>query len=416
MSWLLLLSLICFSIAWWRWYRELLRHWRHLEQLVEDLAQGKRPTSFIFYHSPRFTRVASRFEAISDHILSLNRQLEAERFNSQAILASMNEGVMVTDADHVIQKVNGSFQRMFGVKDIPAGATALSLLRDAAVEQTIRSVLASGEPLVREFVHGYQAPRYFALSSVPLKDPKGRITGVVNVFHDITRLRQLEEIRREFVANVSHELRTPLSIFQGYLETLLDNPAMDRGELGEILQVMDRHSRRLNALLEDLLTLARLESRGETLDRSEVLLQPFFEGIARDWKVKLAAKNITLELRLAEVTSPIQADPFRLEQVFTNLLENALKYTSQGGQISIDASQADGTTQIAVSDTGIGIPPADLPHIFERFYRVEKARSREKGGTGLGLSIVKHIIGMHGGKVEAQSELGKGTTVRITLP
>jgi two-component system phosphate regulon sensor histidine kinase PhoR len=360
--------------------------------------------------------VASRFEAISDQILNLNRQLDEERFNSQAILASMNEGVMVTDANHVIQLVNGSFKRMFSVEAIPAGATALSLLRDAAIEESIRSVLASGEPRSSEFVHGYQAPRYFAISSVPLKDSKGRIGGVVNVFHDITRLRQLEEIRREFVANVSHELRTPLSIFQGYLETLLDNPEVERGDLCEILKVMDRHSRRLNALLEDLLTLARLESRGESLDLSELRLQPFLQGIARDWQNKLLAKNVELQLRVGENLACLKADPFRLEQVFTNLLENALKYTSEGGRISIAASQVDGQTHIAVSDTGIGIPPADLPHIFERFYRVEKARSREKGGTGLGLSIVKHIVGMHGGKVEAHSEMGKGTTISIILP
>lgn len=416
MAWLLFLSLICFGVAWWRWYRELLRHWIHLERLVEDLAEGKRPASFIFYDSLRFTRVAYRFEAISDQIVSLSRQLEEERFNSQAILSSMNEGIMVVDSHHVIQLVNDSFEKMFTVKSPPAGSTALSVLRDIVVEETIREVLQTGEPQTREFSHGYQTAGFFAISSVPLKDARGRIGGVVNVFHDITRLRQLEEIRREFVANVSHELRTPLSIFQGYLETLLDTPEIEKGDLTQILQVMNRHSRRLNALLEDLLTIARLESRQETLDRADLRLSAFLQEIGRDWQGKFLEKNVRLAIQAGDELAPLHVDQFRLEQVLNNLLENALKYTSESGLISISASQSNGTTEIAVQDSGIGIPPGDLPHVFERFYRVEKARSRDKGGTGLGLSIVKHIVGMHGGKVEAQSRLGEGTTIILSLP
>ena len=416
MAWLLLFSLLCFAFAWRRWHREMLRHWTHLERLVEDLAQGKRPVSFIFYDSPRFTRLASRFEAISEQIASLSRQLEEERFNAQAILTSMNEGIMVVDASHVVQLVNDSFQRMFAIDSPPIGATALSVLRDAAVEETLRAVLQSGEPMTREFSHGFQSAGFFAISSVPLKDAKGRIGGVVNVFHDITRLRQLEEIRREFVANVSHELRTPLSIFQGYLETLMDAPEMEKAELTQILQVMSRHSQRLNALLEDLLTIARLESRQESLDRVELLLPPFLEQIGQDWQGKFSEKKVRLIMNAPADLLPLRVDPFRFEQVLNNLLENALKYTAEAGCITISASQADGATEVSVEDTGIGIPAADLPHIFERFYRVEKARSREKGGTGLGLSIVKHIVGMHGGKVEAQSELGEGTRITMTLP
>ena len=416
MAWFLLLSLICFAFAWRRWYREFLRHWEHLERLVEDLAQGKRPASFIFYDSPRFTRVASRFEAISDQIASLNRQLEEERFNSKAILASMNEGIMVVDENHVIQLVNDSFRKMFVISTLPAGATALSALRDVTVEETIRKVLQLGEPLTREFSHGYASEGFFAVSAVPLKDSRGRIGGVVNVFHDITRLRQLEEIRREFVANVSHELRTPLSIFQGYVETLLDTPDIQKEDLNQSLQVMDRHSRRLNALLEDLLTLARLESRKESLERAELHLTPFLQQIARDWQGKFEAKGVKLTLEADGELKPLHVDQFRFEQVLNNLLENALKYTAENGVISICVTQADGTTQVAVKDSGIGIPPVDLPHIFERFYRVEKARSRDKGGTGLGLSIVKHIVGMHGGRVEARSQMGEGTTILLSFP
>jgi two-component system phosphate regulon sensor histidine kinase PhoR len=258
-------------------------------------------------------------------------------------------------------------------------------------------------------------PRQIYVHAVPLRDSSGQLA-VLAIFRDITRLKQLEEVRREFVANVSHELRTPLSIFHGYVETLLDNPSMPRKEISGIFQVLDRHSQRLNALVEDLLVLARLESRREVIRFENVDLHESINAIAMDWAVKMAAKGVTLDVTVAADVPVIRADPLRLDQIFSNLLDNALKYTPAGGCIAIQAACEGDQVVLCVEDNGAGIPPQDLPHIFERFYRADKARSREMGGTGLGLSIVKHIAQAHGGSAEAQSTLGKGAAIIVKLP
>jgi len=256
---------------------------------------------------------------------------------------------------------------------------------------------------------------HFAVSAVPLREA-GEESGVVMIFRDVSRLRQLEDVRKEFVANVSHELRTPLSIFQGYLETLLENPAMPPADTQPMLEVMRKHSRRLNALVEDLLILARLEARDEPFPVAPLAVGGFIQGTVEDWSLRSAEKKISLTSEMTPGLPEIRADAFRLEQVLSNLIDNAIKYTEPGGSVKVRASAVDGAVEIRVEDTGIGIPPADLPRIFERFYRADKARSRERGGTGLGLSIVKHIVLAHGGTVRAESQQGHGTSIIIRLP
>ena len=230
------------------------------------------------------------------------------------------------------------------------------------------------------------------------------------------RLRQLEEVRTEFVANVSHELRTPLSIFQGYTETLIDNPGLPPEDTQPMLEIMRKHSRRLNALVEDLLILARLESRDEKLQLAPLDVGRFLQEAVRDWAKLSAGKQITLTADIAPGVPLISADAFRLEQVMGNLIENAIKYTNDGGRVTVRAAAATDGVEIRVEDTGLGIPAADVPRIFERCYRADKGRSREHGGTGLGLSIVKHIVLAHGGNVHAESEVGRGTSIVIHLP
>jgi two-component system phosphate regulon sensor histidine kinase PhoR len=323
---------------------------------------------------------------------------------------------MVVDHDHRIRLVNDSFCRLFLLKADPRGQTILSAVRESSIEELIRATLETGEAQTREISPPYQPQCHFAASAVPLRETGGEISGVVSVFHDISRLRQLEEVRREFIANVSHELRTPLSIFHGYLENLLDNPGMPREDMEGILAVMRKHSLRLNALLEDLLTIARLESRREKLNVSEFDAELFIQQILKDWRLKLTERKITANVRVDSGVPLLHADAFRMEQVFNNLLENAIKFSPVGGEIAITV-KAEGTgLVIRVSDKGVGIPPADLPHVFEQFYRVEKARSREAGGTGLGLSIVKHIVALHGGTVEAESVVCEGTAIILHLP
>ena len=249
-----------------------------------------------------------------------------------------------------------------------------------------------------------------------MKDDAGLTTGAVVLCHDITQLKRLDQIRSDFVANVSHELRTPLSILRGYIETLLDNPKTPREELSRILEVMERHSKRLGLLVDDLLNLARLEASDTNLDISQVRVSELFNNVIRDWKGKLGKKNLKVVVDLPPDAPVIRADGTRLQEVLYNLLDNALKYSRENGEIRLQAAGRGSEIVLSVSDNGIGIGKDDLPRIFERFYRADKARGRELGGTGLGLSIVKHIAQLHGGRVEAESELGRGTTIRVLLP
>jgi two-component system phosphate regulon sensor histidine kinase PhoR len=249
-----------------------------------------------------------------------------------------------------------------------------------------------------------------------LQDRSGTFNGVIVVFHDITRMRQFENTRREFVANVSHELRTPLSIIKGYVETLLDEQPPDAQTARQFLQTIQRHSLRLEALIADLLSISALESQQARLNLEPVSLRAAAQSVINELARQAQKKSITVSLEISEQLPAARADSQRLHQVFFNLLDNAVNYTQAGGHITIAAQERDGFLETAIDDDGPGIAQEHLSHVFERFYRVDKARSRELGGTGLGLSIVKHIVQAHGGRVWAESELEKGSAFYFTLP
>jgi two-component system phosphate regulon sensor histidine kinase PhoR len=289
----------------------------------------------------------------------------------------------------------------------------LESVRDPIVEQTVAETLRTGEPVRNELAI---SNRQMQMSGVPIKNDLGRTTGAIFLLHDITELKRADEIRRDFVANVSHELRTPLSILRGYIETLRDDPEIPADESSRILEVMDRHSKRLGQLVDDLLTLAKLESGKSNLQLSEIDLPRLFADVTRDWEKKISEKKIKATVDLPANLPTLYADEGRLQEVLYNLIDNAVKYAPEHGRICLSAAQRDHEIVLSVSDNGIGIASDDLPRIFERFYRVDKARSRALGGTGLGLSIVKHIAQLHGGRVEAESTNGKGTTIRVVLP
>jgi two-component system phosphate regulon sensor histidine kinase PhoR len=325
----------------------------------------------------------------------------------------MQDGLLVVDRNRGIVLANRAFHELFAVGEGSLGAPLLESVRDPALEQIVGDTFRERAPSQGELIIGR---REFQMTSVPMGNDNGEVTGAVILFHDISELKRADQIRRDFVANVSHELRTPLSILRGYIETLLDDPKMPRTECARILEVMDQHSKRLGLLANDLLTLAQLESGSSSLQLSAIDLAQFFSGLVRDWKKKLAAKHLKAVVDVAKIVPIICADEARLREVFDNLLDNAVKYSSKSGEIRLEADRAGDQIALSVSDDGIGISQEDLPRIFERFYRADKARSRELGGTGLGLAIVKHIAQLHGGRVEAESELGRGTTIRLVLP
>jgi two-component system phosphate regulon sensor histidine kinase PhoR len=420
MSWLFL-GLICVLfaattvVAWRKWVAP----WRQIERLVRQIAGGDRPRTFLVDGGPEAQRVGLALESIFARQEGLGRQIAGRESGTQTILRAMQDGLLVVDKSLRVTLVNQAFRKLFGLPEISVGTPLLDVVRDATADRLIAETLRTGKATQSELILAdakTNSERDVEISAVPVKDEADLTTGAVVLFHDITQLKQADQVRRDFVANVSHELRTPLSIVRGYIETLLDNPKTSDKELSRILRVMERHSKRLGLLVDDLLTLAQLESRNTTLQFSDVQLAELFESVIRDWGKQLSEKRLKVAVDLSPDAQTIRADEARLHEVLYNLLDNAVKYSRENGEIGMQAVQRGHEVVLSVTDTGIGISKDDLPRIFERFYRADKARSRELGGTGLGLAIVKHIAQLHGGRVEAESELGRGTTIRVVLP
>lgn len=343
-------------------------------------------------------------------------QASAEAKNQQQVLFnSMLEGLLLLDRSHKIYLANRSFKELFGQKGELRGKTIVETLRLHELEALVTRVQAEGQVLNHEMRLPDLQERWVQVNAAVIHNAAGERDGTILVFHDLTRLKQLERQREEFVANVSHELRTPLSLIKGYTETLLDG-ARDNPEVAErFLKIIERNSQRLDLLIQDLLTISALESGRALLDRQPVNLQALADKVINFLHTKADNKNV----RLVNALPPLTAlgDPDRLDQVLANLVDNAIKYGRAEGAVTVGGGQrADGVVEIFVRDDGPGIPAEALSRVFERFYRVDKARSRDQGGTGLGLSIVKHIVHAHGGEVRVESEVGKGATFYVTLP
>jgi two-component system phosphate regulon sensor histidine kinase PhoR len=391
---------------------------RQLARLTAQLAAGRTPASYYIGGTRRMEQLSRDLEQLGAQLGKLQREQTKEDLS--LLLANMVEGVLMVDARHVVRLANQELVRLFDLKQDPVGRTVLEALREAQVERLVERTLQSGAALREEIAlqssAGAEAERHFEVTAVPIRNEAGAIDGAVAVFHDLTRIKQLEVVRRDFVANVSHELRTPLAVFRGYLETLIDQPKLPREDAARVLEAMQRNSNRLNSLVEDLLTLTRLEARSVPVQHQPVQMRAFFEQLARDWQARVDAEPVEIECRAASYLPPVEVDLLRFEQVMLNLLENAVAYSSPPRRVELAAEVEGDRMKVSVADNGIGIPPGDLPHVFERFYRVDKARNRRSGGTGLGLSICQQIVEAHGGTIEAQSELGKGTTIVLRLP
>lgn len=344
---------------------------------------------------------------------------EAARENSDfaMILGTIGEGVFIVDRGMRLRFSNQGTQRLFGLEQAPAGLTVMEAFRSLDLQQVVQEGIATGTPRRGEVViDGGNPAKVFELNVSPLAIGDGQ-TGAVVVVHDITRIKGLERVRREFVANVSHELRTPLTIIGGYLETLLEGGMEDRETTENALQVMFRHADRLQHLVEDLLTISRAESRSVPLDVQTFDLCALLRRVIEQFDSPIRAQGAEVRIVRDGDSFPCEGDPARLEQVFLNLLENALKYGAHSGLVvTFELGRSEAGVRVRVSDNGPGIPYEDQEHIFERFYRVHKHRSRESGGTGLGLSIVKNVVAAHGGTVSVQSTPGEGSTFLVTLP
>ncbi|PYK58898.1 MAG: PAS domain-containing sensor histidine kinase [Verrucomicrobia bacterium] len=373
-----------------------------------------------FWWKRRFDEARERLKEQTGQTAVLQEQqqlaLAQAQAQQQALFNSMVEGVLLLDGNGRVRLVNQALEQLFGLTGDIRGRTTMEALRLHELQELVSRVRVESQVLGFELELPGLDNRCLQVNATALLDRDGKQQGMILVFHDLTRLKQLENTRQEFVANVSHELRTPLSMIKGYVETLINGAKDDPNVATRFLKTIEKHADRLTYLIDDLLTISRLESGQIVLNLQKVELRSVAEDVMEDLQSRAGYKKVNLENQVPDDVV-VRADADRVQQVIFNLVDNAIKYGRPEGRVWINARLADGQfAEVSVRDNGPGIPPDSIDRVFERFYRADKARSREQGGTGLGLSIVKHIVQSHGGEVRVESELGQGTTFFFTLP
>ncbi len=351
-------------------------------------------------------------------------RLEREVEQLRVVLAGMSEGVIAIDPRRRLLFANGSADRLFGLGPHAVGRLVLELIRSPQIQEAVDATLDASAAFRGEITlpsrenPARSIPRVLSIQGAVL--PGENPSGAVLVFHDVTDLRRLERMRQDFVANVSHELKTPLAAIKAYTETLLDSALQDEEVNVRFLHRIEEQAERLNQLILDLLRLARLESGSEVFQHEPLDVAEVLGLCVETHRGRAEGKGLTLALDLGSIDPKVRivADEEAFHQIFDNLIDNAIKYTPESGRVEVICGLDSATqfVEITVADSGIGIPRDDLPRIFERFYRVDKARSRELGGTGLGLAIAKHVVQSLGGQVTVESRLGEGSKFRVKLP
>ncbi len=362
--------------------------------------------------------LAEAMNGMADQLNNRIRTVTSQRNELEAVLTSMTEAVIAVDTDERIMSCNHAAEVLFGIDIAGAqGRTIQEVIRNSRFHVFVKGILAGKGTPDDDTVIQFPPDRSLQANGTLLGDSSDRSIGALVVLNDITRLKALETIRRDFVANVSHELKTPITSIKGFVETLRDGASDDPDSARRFLDIILKHADRLNAIIDDLLSLSRVEQEAES-DAMRFEPVPMIDTLQSAIGMcdrKARGKNISIDLDCpADLIVTINAA--LIEQAVVNLLDNAIKYSHPESRVRVAAKAEQGESVITVEDSGIGIPEKDLPRIFERFYRVDKARSREMGGTGLGLAIVKHIVNAHGGSVEAASAPGKGSVFFIRIP
>jgi two-component system phosphate regulon sensor histidine kinase PhoR len=416
------------------WARIMARQLRRMVVFARGVSRGSMLHRLPITTHDELGDLAAALNVMATELKATLERLEAESRRSRTIMESMGEGLLVLDARGKVSLVNPAAERLLGIEQSAAlGHSALEVVRSHELDDLVKAAASSEVGSGAEITLVYPRRRTLAGTAVAMRDSQGALQGTVLALRDITQLKRLEEMRMEFVLNVSHELRTPLTAIRGYAETLLSGGLADRENAQKFLEIIHKHSERLGRLLNDLLELSNIE-----LERTALRLRPVACADA-------AKHSMALVAALPDDVPPVLADRDRLVQVLVNLIDNAVKYTPEGGKITVAARRVEHSTpqlvdsaksedrvaaapidklttrpidsvELSVTDTGIGIPGRDLPRLTERFYRVDKGRSRELGGTGLGLAIVKHLVAAQNGTLEIASTLGEGTQVRVILP
>jgi two-component system phosphate regulon sensor histidine kinase PhoR len=397
------------------WSRALSRRIGQAQTFAEGLVHARFPEPLPPGPSDELGALSKSLNRMAEQLRDTLERLRLESARRDAILSGMVEGVLAVDHELCITFCNEAFAGAVGAQyPVQERLPVLEMVRDPAFLDLLTKVLVTGEVKKGRLQLAAAEGRWFAVQAAPLDLSSGR--GALAILHDVTDLERLERVRRDFVANVSHELRTPLAAIQGYTETLLDGALEDAASNRKFLEVIKAHAIRLNHISSDLLALSELESEADVIPTEAVPLGQVIDAALHTVESEARLRNVTIH-RGGAADHLVVAHRLRLEQVLVNLLDNAVKFNRPGGEVWIEFGRnSGGMLRIAVADNGIGIPSEDLPRIFERFYRVDKARSRKVGGTGLGLSIVKHAVERMGGRVAVESELGKGSKFTILLP
>ena len=411
---LLIISLFTFLIE-----RKMINPIPTLQKAASAYASGELDYYLNIDYPPDLKQVADSLNTMAGNLKQRMTQATSRKNELQAVFSSMVEAVVVLDRELKIRDLNASACRL--IKSTPQqvrGRSLLSIFRNTDLYAFAERTLNSGAPQEQTITMMTGGELHFQVHGAQLSRDKqtGTVGGIVLVLHDMTRLKALEDMRRDFVANVSHELKTPITTIKGYLETLLDGTLKEADTAERFVRIAAKNTDRLNAILDDLLSLSRLEQQNGGLKGvEECSLENIAAGAVQNCLPKATQKKISLKLECGEVLRA-EVNPLLMEQALTNLIDNAVKYSETGSSVQITLEHRNEQIALSVRDHGIGIPREDLSRVFERFYRVDKARSRDLGGTGLGLAIVKHIALVHGGRVEAESILGEGSSFTILLP
>jgi two-component system phosphate regulon sensor histidine kinase PhoR len=393
----------------------LSRRIRRLEQFSHRVARGDFRPFEPEHGGAELDDLARAFDATAARLAETIRVLTDERNRAAAILGSMIEGVAVISARERVLYSNRAFSQILGLESMAVEDRPLiEVVRHTGLLAVIKKALGGEKQESSEIVVGTVQPRSFAVTAAPVNADGP--SGAVLVLHEISELRRLERVRQDFVANVSHEFRTPLTAIQGFAETLLGGALEDAANRRRFVEIIRDHAARLARLTEDLLELSRIEAGQLQLEFRPVSVQQLVDSCTETASLKAGLKQLGLQVSLPQGLPAIRGDANRLQEVLQNLLDNAIQYTPSGGRIEVSARHAGDEVVLTVADTGIGIPQAEQSRIFERFYRIDAARSREAGGTGLGLSIARHIVEAHGGRIWVESSVGQGSRFHFSVP
>jgi two-component system, OmpR family, phosphate regulon sensor histidine kinase PhoR len=382
-----------------------------IARVAERYSSGDLTRTTYDHGSDELGTVARALDSSVQQLGGRIEELSRDRARMEAILSGMVEGVLVVDRQGRLQMVNHAAQHMLRVESSAAGRPYLEVIRHPDIAAQLTGALHGEEIGAHELTLARDPGRTLLTRAAPVNGPGG---GAVLVLHDITDLRRADQIRRDFVANVSHELRTPLTAIRGYVEALLDGPA-DAESTRKFLEIIARHSTRMERLVKDLLRLARLDAKQEALETARCDIRQIFSAVTADLAPTIEDKHQRVSLDIPVEARQVDGDPAKLHDIVRNLVENAVNYSPDGAEVHLGAAQANGTYTITVADSGPGIPSEDLTRVFERFYRVDKSRSRP-GGTGLGLAIVKHLVELHGGEARAANRPEGGAMFTVRLP